>query len=232
MVIAGPLVEYRLARLNVARRARMPLYDSPMSLQPGDVFAGHTIARLLGVGGVGEVCLAQHPRLPCPDALKILPVEVSADRDYRERFNREADMAATLFHPHVVGVHDRGDVDGRLWTSMDYVDGPDTLRMMRKRYPATGMPIPEVLELVSAVAEALDYAHDKGLLHRDGKPANALVTGPGKGKRRILLADFGIARCLDDISGLTATNMTVGTVTYAAPEPLMDTSTDEQINTR
>ena len=84
----------------------------------------------------------------------------------------------------------------------DYVDGPDTGRLLRERYPA-GMPVQDVVEIVSAVAEALDYAHQRGLLHRDVKPANILLTTPNSGARRILLADFGIARDVDDISGLT-----------------------------
>ena len=191
-----------------------------MPLPNGETFAGFRIMRLLGSGGMGEVYLAEHPRLPRREALKILPAEVSADSDFRNRFNREADLAATLFHPHIVGVHDRGEFDGQLWISMDYVDGTDTAQLLRQRYPA-GMPRDEAVDIVSAIADALDYAHDHGLLHRDVKPANILLTEPRKGGLRILLADFGIARSLNDISGLTATNMTIGSVNYAAPEQLM-----------
>lgn len=169
---------------------------------------------------MGEVYLAQHPRLQRQDAVKVLPAEVSSNEEFRERFNREADLAATLSHPHIVGVHDRGEFDGQLWTSMDYVDGPDTGRLLRERYPA-GMPRQETLDIVYAVADALDYAHQKGLLHRDVKPANILLPRPNSGKNRTLLADFGIARRLDDISGLTATDMTVGTADYCAPEQLL-----------
>jgi serine/threonine-protein kinase len=81
--------------------------------------------RLLGSGGMGEVYLAEHPRLPRRDALKILPADVSADPEYRARFNREADLASTLWHPHIVSVHDRGEDNGQLWLSMDFVDGQD-----------------------------------------------------------------------------------------------------------
>jgi serine/threonine-protein kinase len=174
---------------------------------------------------MGEVYLVEHPRLPRRDALKILPTEVSANDEFRKRFNREADLASTLYHPHIVGVHDRGEYDGQLWISMDYVDGPDTGQLLRERYPA-GMPSDEALKIVTAVADALDYAHGRGLLHRDVKPANILLTGAQHDTKRILLADFGVARRLDDISGLTATNMAVGTVSYAAPEQLMDTVVD------
>jgi serine/threonine protein kinase, bacterial len=191
-----------------------------MALADGATFAGYTIVRLLGSGGMGEVYLAQHPRLPRRDALKVLPSSVSADGEYRERFNREADIAATLWHPHIVGVHDRGDFEGQLWISMDYVDGTDAGRLLRERYP-NGLPSAEVANIVSGVAGALDYAHERDLLHRDVKPANILLTHPQSGDQRILLADFGIARWVNDVSGLTATNMTVGTLSYAAPEQLM-----------
>ena len=197
-----------------------------MPLNDGEIFAGFRIIRLLGSGGMGEVYLAQHPRLPRRDALKVLPADVSADPEYRTRFNREADLASTLYHPHIVGVHDRGEYDGQLWISMDFVDGQDAARLLADRYPA-GMPVEQVVRIVTAVASALDYAHKQGLLHRDVKPANIMLTHlDDDGEQRILLADFGIARNVDDISGLTTTNMTVGTVAYSAPEQLMGEEID------
>ncbi|MCV7284924.1 serine/threonine protein kinase [Mycolicibacterium wolinskyi] len=193
-----------------------------MPLSNGTKIAGYTIERMLGSGGMGEVYLAQHPRLPRHDALKVLRTGISADSDYVERFNREADLAAKLWHQHIVGIHDRGKHRGRLWISMDFVDGTDVSRLMRDDYP-DGMPLEEALEIVKAVASALDYAHGRGLLHRDVKPANILVSDGDDGERRILLGDFGVARELADNAegGLTATNMTVGTAAYAAPEQLM-----------
>jgi serine/threonine protein kinase len=195
-------------------------------LPNGATFAGFRIVRPLGSGGMGEVYLVEHPRLPRQEALKVMAADVSGNAEYRSRFIREADLAAALWHPHIVGVHDRGEHAGRLWLSMDYVDGSDCARLLRERYPA-GMPRSEVVEIVGAVARALDYAHDRGVLHRDVKPANILLTKEVSSQRRALLTDFGIARRIDDVSGLTATNMTLGTVDYTAPEQLaMDSPVD------
>jgi len=193
-------------------------------LAEGHVFAGYTIVRRLGAGGMGDVYLAQHPRLPRRDALKILPGNLTEDLEFRQRFNREADLAASLYHEHIVGIHDRGEYQGQLWISMDYVEGTDAAKLLHEKYPS-GMPKDAVAEIISAVADALDHAHSRGLLHRDVKPANILL-GLGGPRRRILLADFGIAREMGEISGLTATNMLVGTTAYCAPEQLRGNDLD------
>ena len=187
-----------------------------MPLGDGATFAGFGVVRLLGSGGMGEVYLVQHPRLPRLQALRILPGALSADDEFRARFNREADLAASLSHPHIVGVHDRGECDGRLWISMGYVEGIDAAQLLREHYPQ-GMPRAEALQIVEAIAKALDHAADHGLLHRNVKPANILLSNQDTAHRRILLADLGIARRINDISGLTATN-----VGYTAPEQLLD----------
>ena len=188
-----------------------------MSLSEGEEFAGYLIERLLGTGGMGEVYLARHPRLPRHDALKVLAPTSTADTEFRARFTREAEMAATLRHPHIVGVLDRGEYDGRLWISMDYVDGMDAGRLLSETYPG-GMPESEVVDIVSAVADALDFAHERRLLHRDVKPENILVTASDGRRRRVLLTDFGIARRIDDVTNLTDDNVAIGTVSYMSPE--------------
>ncbi|WP_006244447.1 serine/threonine-protein kinase [Mycolicibacterium tusciae] len=196
-----------------------------MSLAEGDVFAGYTVVHKLGAGGMGEVYLVQHPRLPRYDALKILPVELTIDREYRERFNREADVVARLWHPHIVGVHDRGEAEGQLWITMDFVEGTDAARLLGD-HQGGGLPPEDVVRIVTSVADALDYAHGEELLHRDVKPSNILLAQSNSKFSRALLADFGIARWVKDTAGLTATDMTVGTVAYAAPEQLMGQALD------
>ncbi|HEV7361532.1 MAG TPA: protein kinase, partial [Mycobacterium sp.] len=124
----------------------MPQSDG---LPAGAVFAGYTIVRRLGAGGMGEVYLAQHPRLPRRDAVKILPGEFTESLEFRQRFNREADLAASLYNEHIVGIHDRGEYEGQLWISMDYVEGTDAAQLLRQ-YPS-GMPKADVVEIISAV---------------------------------------------------------------------------------
>jgi serine/threonine-protein kinase len=197
-----------------------------MPLATGDTFAGYVIVRLLGAGAMGEVYLAEHPRLPRRDALKVMALKVSSDDEYRERFNREAQNVATLWHQNIVAIHDRGEDEGRLWIAMDYVEGTDAGQLLLEKDYRRGVPPADVVRIVSAVADALDYAHQSLLLHRDVKPANILLANMDSDRWRALLADFGIARRVDDSSGLTETNMAVGTVAYAAPEQLMGMTLD------
>lgn len=191
-----------------------------MALAAGSIFAEYTILKLLGAGGMGKVYLAQHPRLPRREALKILRRSLSADDEYEERFRREAEAAAVLVHPNIVRVHDRGEYRGRLWIAMEYVDGENLGELIARRFPA-GMPAQTAVPIVAGIADALDYAHRQGVIHRDVKPSNILVTGVEDGELSAVLADFGIARQLSGPTGLTATNLAIGTVAYAAPEQLM-----------
>ena len=197
-----------------------------MRLTSGQTVSGYTIVRLLGAGGMGEVYLAQHPRLPRQDAFKVLHAEAASDSGFRERFIREADLAATLTHPNIVTVYDRGEVDGQLWISSQYIEGTDAAQRLEESYP-NGMPPEMVADIVTGIASALDFANSHGLLHRDVKPANILLGGPDRdGARHVYLADFGIARTLAEPNGLTATGMTVGTFAYCAPEQLLGEDVD------
>jgi serine/threonine-protein kinase len=183
-----------------------------MALASGATFAGYRVARRLGSGVTGEVYLAQDHRAARWVALKVLSPQMSSDEEFRQRFVTETASVASLHHPHIVGVYARGEFEGRLWTATEYVEGSSAAQLMAERFPAVS-PAGEVLAIITAAASALDHAHERGLLHRDVKPANILLTNPAAGEQRILLADFGIAP-------------RGGTVGYAAPEQLTGAELD------
>ncbi|MDD4865698.1 MAG: serine/threonine-protein kinase [Mycobacterium sp.] len=195
-----------------------------MPLAVGTVIAGYRIERVLGAGGMGTVYLARHPTLPRSDALKILSAELSTDRQFRVRFTREADLAATLNHPNIVRVYNRGQTeDGQLWIAMEYVEGAAANDL-----PRDTLTLGRIARIITDVAAALDYAHSRGVLHRDIKPSNFLVSAPGSDHERVLLADFGIARALDDATSLTATGSMMGTAAYVAPEAIEGAAVDSR----
>ncbi|GAA4477010.1 hypothetical protein GCM10023094_18320 [Rhodococcus olei] len=191
-------------------------------MRPGSLFAGYRIERLLGAGGMGSVYLARHPSLPRLVALKLPDPALTSDPQGRDRFLREADHAALLDHPNIVTVYDRGaerDPRGgaeQLWISMQYVDGTDAATPLRQG----PMPVDRAVRIVGDIARALDHAHAHGVLHRDVKPANILLTVPRAGEpERALLADFGIAKGLESTS-LTRTGTVVASLQYASPEQI------------
>lgn len=187
-----------------------------MPLAVGTVVAGYRVEGVLGSGGMGTVYLARHPTLPRSDALKILSAELSLDRQFRVRFTREADLAATLNHPNIVRVYNRGETDdGQLWIAMEYVEGTAVSDLSR-----ADLTFARIVRIIGDVAAALDYAHSRRVLHRDIKPSNFLVSAPRTDHERVLLADFGIARAVDEATALTGTGLLVGTAAYAAPEAI------------
>ncbi len=188
-----------------------------MTMPAGAQVSGYTIERVLGAGGMGTVYLAKHPTLPRSVALKVLSAELSGDPEFRARFIREADLAASLDHPNIVRVYTRGESeDGRLWIAMQFIDGTDAGALV-DRGP---IPVDQTLHIIGEVAKALDFAHSRKLLHRDIKPANFLLAGEPGPQERVLLADFGIARAVEDATRLTATGSMMATVAYASPEAI------------
>jgi serine/threonine-protein kinase len=197
-----------------------------MPLVSGATVAGFCVVRQLEYAEFGELYLAEHPRLPRLQLLQLIPAEISADLDYREDFTEESGLAATLWHPNILGLTDRGEFEDQLWLSTDYLEGSDAAQLLGNNHP-DGMPPKMVIEIVSAIAEALDYAHDRGVLHRYVNPGNILVGKAPADKRRIALFGFGVARPVGDKSNtLTRAKVIIGTASYTAPERLMDDAVD------
>ncbi|WP_330183480.1 protein kinase [Nocardia sp. NBC_01503] len=177
----------------------------------GDGTLGHyRLVMLLGQGGMGQVWAAHDTRIGRDVALKVLPVELASDPDYRRRFEREAQLAARLRGPHIVPIHTFGELDGRLFIDMELVDGTDLADVLAHRGPLTPA---RAVDLVAQIAEALDVAHEAGLIHRDVKPSNVVVLPGGFA----YLIDFGLAREVGQ-TALTSTGVTIGTWAYMAPE--------------
>jgi len=171
----------------------------------------YAIERELGHGAMATVFLAQDVKHRRQVALKVLRPDVAATVG-PERFVREIDIAAHLTHPHILALHDSGSAAGFLYFVMPFIEG-DTLRERLTR--ETQLPAPEALQIAAEVAEALDYAHSRGVVHRDIKPENILLAGG-----HAVVADFGIAHAVSEAGGdtLTATGMTLGTPAYMSPE--------------
>ncbi|MEV0293279.1 serine/threonine-protein kinase [Nocardia sp. NPDC050710] len=196
-----------------------------MALRPGAIVGGYRVLSVLGSGGMGTVYLAQNPILPRRDALKVLSSELSTDPEFRARFEREANLAAGLDHPNIVAVYNRGEENDQLWIAMQYIDGTDASEEAKKG-PKVMTP-QRALRIIAEVGKGLDYAHRRGLLHRDVKPANFLLSAvDGDDEERVLLTDFGVAKSAEDGQDLTGTGNFMATVAYAPPEQLVGTSLD------
>jgi len=201
------------------------LYHLHMPLVIGATAAGFCIVRQLGYEEFGELYVAEHPRLPRQQVLHLIPAEISIDLDYRERFHQESDLAAALWHPNIAGLTDRGEFEDQLWLSTEYIDGSDAAELLSEGH-LDGMPPRMVIEIVSAIAEALDYAHDSGVLHRHVNPGNILVGKSPADRRRIALTGFGVARPEGAHNTLTRAGLFIGTAGYTAPEQLMGDEID------
>lgn len=195
-----------------------------VELRAGARFAGYRIIRAIGAGGMGAVYLAQHPRLPRQDALKVLDTGLGDDPEFRARFEREAELAALLEHPNIVSIYDRGNENGVLWISMRFVAGTDVHTLLHRG----ALPPRRALHIVEGAARGLDAAHRRNLLHRDVKPANILVSPGEDGTDTVRITDFGIARSMDSTHQLTVTGNVLASFAYAAPEQLSGTRLDQR----
>ncbi|MEC3919417.1 serine/threonine-protein kinase [Nocardia sp. CDC160] len=205
-----------------------------MDVADGVLVAGYRIVRRLGSGGMGTVYLAQHPRLPRWDALKVLDDRHDGGSEFHARFLREAELAARLQHPNLVTVHDRGEHDGRLWIAMQYIDGGDLAGLIR-RGPQV-LTVERAVRILGDAAAGLDEIHRAGLLHLDVKPANILLASQADGSDRVLVTDFGVARAAGDTAtsardtapSTSAPSGPATTLAYAAPEQFGDGPVDHR----
>src|SRR4051794_19169851 len=187
-------------------------------LSVGGQLGSYLIESVIGRGGMSTVYRGRHSRLGTAVALKVLAPELSNDDKFRERFLREAKMAAGIDHPNVVPIYDTGLHDDALYMVMRYVAGGDLKALLRASGPLSAQ---QTLAILGPVARALDAAHAHGLVHRDVKPANILIQRAANGEiEHIYLSDFGITKHAGSVSGLTGTGALVGTVDYMAPEQI------------
>jgi serine/threonine protein kinase len=180
----------------------------------GKTLGKYKLTERLGSGGMAEVYKAYHPKLERYVTIKILHGYLAEGEDFLARFEREARAVASLRHPHIVQIHDYDVEDDQYYMVMEFIDG-GTLqsRMMELAKSGAYMPVSQVLPILGQVAEALDYAHKRGIIHRDIKPSNILLDSAGNA----FLADFGIARMMSGTQ-FTATGSLIGTPTYMSPE--------------
>jgi CheY-like chemotaxis protein/predicted Ser/Thr protein kinase len=187
--------------------------DAPEDPHLGRALGGYRIEERIGRGGMGVVYRGEHLRLGRRAAIKIIAPELATSAGFRERFSREARIAASLHHPNVVAVYDAGELGDLLWIAMQYVEGSDLGAILR----GEGRLGPyRAIDVCRQMADALDAAHAIGLIHRDVKPANVLVEG-----RHAYLTDFGLTKRLEAASTmLTKAGDVVGTIHYCAPEQI------------
>jgi hypothetical protein len=184
----------------------------------GGQLGNYLIDSVIGRGGMSVVYRAKHARLGMPVALKVLAPELSSDDTFRERFLREAQIAAGIDHQNVIPIHDMGLHEDSLYIVMRYVAGGDLKTLLSAAGP---LDAEQALNILMPIAHALDAAHAHGLVHRDVKPANILIQRSGDGAvKHVYLTDFGIAKSASFSASLTGAGASIGTVGYMAPEQL------------
>src|ERR1700754_3625968 len=183
-------------------------------LSPGSTFAGYQIEDVAGSGGMGIVYKATQIALGRRVALKLIAADLARDASSRERFKREWLTAASIDHPNVIPLYEAGEADEHLFIAMRYVEGLDLAALITRELP---FDVARAVHIVEQIASALDAAHKKGLVHRDVKPANILISSQDD---HVYLTDFGLTKHSSSQSALTKTGMFVGSLDYTAPEQI------------
>ena len=196
------------------------LGEEPVPLAAGSTFGPYRVIEQLGKGGMASVYRAYEAGLDRYVALKILPAEFLHDESFAERFQREARVIARLEHAHIIPIFSFGLENKTPWMAMRLIAGGTLSSLLKTRR----LTYPEIVRIIRCVAEALEYAHGKGVVHRDVKPQNILIDETGG----VYLADFGIARMVEGGTGLTATGMITGTPNYMAPEQATGATVDHR----
>jgi len=193
----------------VLRSGAAPLILPSVKVAPGVRIGPYEVMEQVGRGGMATVYKAYHHALERMVAIKVLPDVLAEDPEFKERFRREAIAIARLRHPNILTVFDHGEFDGQPYIVTEFVEGGTFAHELGKP-----IPMQRAKEVLGAVASALDYAHGNGILHRDVKPSNILLTKDGKS----VLGDFGLARMMASNQRLTRLDMVVGTPEYMSPE--------------
>jgi Protein kinase domain len=186
-------------------------------LAPGENFAGYRVESFIARGGMGVVYRALDVQLGRPVALKLLAPELSAHEKFRQRFVRESKLAASVDHPNILPIYAAGEWSGVLYIAMRFVHGTDLKAELDQRGV---LPLPEALRILSDTAAALDAAHKAGLVHRDVKPGNILLSNNTEGRRHVYLTDFGLTKRATSATGVTTVGHFLGTLDYVAPEQI------------
>jgi hypothetical protein len=197
-----------------------------IELSDGDEFAGYRVERRLGRGGMGILYLAVEPGLERRVALKLIAPEAAEDEVFARRFTEESRIAASIEHPNVVPIYAAGEEGGVPYIAMRYVAGADLARRLTRE----GRLSPQnAVDLIAQIGNGLDAIHAAGLIHRDVKPANVLLSGDDGGDHAYI-TDFGVARNVTTESGLTQTGRFVGTLDYVAPEQISGGEIDARVD--
>jgi serine/threonine protein kinase len=195
------------------------LFSGNPSELVGRQVASYRIEQEIGRGGMAVVYRARDLRLDRMVALKLLAPELARNDTFRNRFSHESRVAAAIDHPHIVPVFEAGETDGVLYIAMRYVAGSDLRHLLDRQGP---LPLPTALRIAAQLASALDAAHEHGLVHRDVKPGNILVSRgtDSDHPEHVYLTDFGLTKKSLSLTGFTTVGQFVGTLDYVAPEQI------------